>query len=162
MNRKYTIEEYTETCKRLRESFDDPAITTDIIVGFPGETEEDFNDTVNNLTNLELYEIHVFKYSRRKGTVADKMPDQVDEKIKNQRSDIVLELTSKQKKSFEDKFINKSQDVLVEEIVEIDGKKYYRGHTTRYVLIDIPFSSVLAEGEDENKYINELISYTLT
>ena len=162
MNRKYTIEEYTETCKRLRETFDAPAITTDIIVGFPGETEEDFNDTVMNLTNLELYEIHVFKYSRRKGTVADKMPDQVDERIKNQRSDIILELTAKQKKNFEDKFINKSQDVLVEEIVEIDDKKYYRGHTTRYVLIDIPLSSVLAEGEDENKYINELISYTLT
>ncbi len=162
MNRKYTIEEYKETCKKLRETFDNPAITTDIIVGFPGETEEDFQDTMKNLEELELYEIHTFKYSRRKGTVADKMPDQVDERIKNTRSDAVLELTAKQKAEFEKKFTNKSQDVLVEEIVKIDGKKYYRGHTTRYVLIDIPLSSVLAETDDENKYINELVSYTLT
>ena len=162
MNRKYTIEEYKETCKKLRDTFDDPAITTDIIVGFPGETDEDFEDTIKNLTELELYEIHTFKYSRRKGTVADKMKDQVDERVKNTRSDAVLELTAKQKKDFESKFINKSQDVLIEEIVKIDGKKYYRGHTTRYVLVDIPLSSVLADGDDENKYINELISFTLT
>ena len=162
MNRNYTIEEYKETCRKLRETFDNPAITTDIIVGFPGETEEDFQDTMKNLEELELYEIHTFKYSRRKGTVADKMPDQVDERIKNTRSDAVLELTAKQKAEFEKKFTNKSQDVLVEEIVEIKGKKYYRGHTTRYVLIDIPLSSVLADADDENKYINELVSYTLT
>ena len=109
MNRKYTIEEYKETCAKLREAFVDPAITTDIIVGFPGETDEDFEDTIKNLTELGLYEIHTFKYSRRKGTVADKMKDQVDERVKNTRSDVVLELTAKQKADFEKKFINKSQ-----------------------------------------------------
>ena len=75
MNRKYTIEEYKDACKLIREYFDRPAITTDIIVGFPGETDEDFEDTYKNLTELNLYEMHVFKYSKRKGTVAEKLPD---------------------------------------------------------------------------------------
>ena len=162
MNRNHTKEQYLERVEKIKAKIPDICFTTDIIVGFPGETKEDFEDTLKNLKELELYEIHTFKYSRRKGTVADKMPDQVDERIKNSRSDAVLELTAKQKAEFEKKFINKSQDVLVEEIVKIDGKKYYRGHTTRYVLIDIPLSSVLADTDDENKYINELVSYTLT
>ena len=157
MNRHYTIEEYMETCRKLRETYDRPAITTDIIVGFPGETDEDFNTTLSNLEKLKLYEIHTFKYSRRKGTVADKMPNQVPEDIKNLRSDKVLALTAAQKKEFEEQFKYESQEVLIEEIITKDNQKYYRGHTTRYVVVDIPTQDLLSSDENEEKYINEII-----
>ena len=153
MNRKYTIEEYKAACELIRNYFDRPAITTDIIVGFPGETDEDFEDTYKNLVDLNLYEMHVFKYSRRKGTVADKMPDQIDEQIKTARSDRLLELTAQQKKSFEESFDSETDEVLVEEIVEIDNKKYLRGHTMRYILVDIPAP------DDADKYINTIIKW---
>ena len=153
MNRKYTIEEYKAACELIRNYFDRPAITTDIIVGFPGETDEDFEDTYKNLVDLNLYEMHVFKYSRRKGTVADKMPDQIDEQIKTARSDRLLELTAQQKKSFEESFDRETDEVLVEEIVEIDNKKYLRGHTMRYILVDIPAP------DNADKYINTIVKW---
>lgn len=160
MNRHYTIEEYMDTVERLRSVYDRPAITTDVIVGFPGETEEDFEDTFNNLSKLSLYEIHTFKYSRRKGTVADKMPNQVEEQIKNKRSEKILSLTAAQKKSYEDSFKNEKDTILIEEIIEKDGIKYYRGHTTRYILVDVPVTSVSSES-DENKLINTLLEISL-
>ncbi len=160
MNRHYTIEEYMDTVERLRSVYDRPAITTDVIVGFPGETEEDFEDTFNNLSKLNLYEIHTFKYSRRKGTVADKMPNQVEEQIKNKRSEKILSLTAAQKKSYEDSFKNEKDTILIEEIIEKDGIKYYRGHTTRYILVDVPVTSVSSES-DENKLINTLLEISL-
>lgn len=160
MNRHYTIEEYMDTVERLRSVYDRPAITTDVIVGFPGETEEDFEDTFNNLSKLNLYEIHTFKYSRRKGTVADKMPNQVEEQIKNERSEKILSLTAAQKKSYEDSFKNEKDTILIEEIIEKDGIKYYRGHTTRYILVDVPVTSVSSES-DENKLINTLLEISL-
>ena len=156
MNRHYTIEEYMDTVEKLRSVYDRPAITTDVIVGFPGETEEDFEDTFNNLSKLSLYEIHTFKYSRRKGTVADKMPNQVEEQIKNERSEKILSLTAAQKKSYEDSFKKEKDTILIEEIIEKDGIKYYRGHTTRYILVDVPVTSVSSES-DENKLINTLL-----
>ena len=157
MNRKYTIEEYKEACRLIREYFDRPAITTDIIVGFPNETDEDFEDTYKNLVDLNLYEMHVFKYSRRKGTVADKMPNQVDERIKTERSNRLLELTSKNKIAFEELFKNEKQEVLIEELVTINNKDYYRGHTKRYVLIDIPKESLPELAENET-YINRIVT----
>lgn len=160
MNRHYTIEEYMDTVERLRSVYDRPAITTDVIVGFPGETEEDFEDTFNNLSKLSLYEIHTFKYSRRKGTVADKMPNQVEEQIKNKRSEKILSLTAAQKKSYEDSFKNEKDNILIEEIIEKDGIKYYRGHTTRYILVDVPVTSVSSES-DEKKLINTLLEISL-
>ena len=160
MNRHYTIEEYMDTVERLRSVYDRPAITTDVIVGFPGETEEDFEDTFNNLSKLSLYEIHTFKYSRRKGTVADKMPNQVEEQIKNERSEKILSLTAAQKKSYEDSFKNEKDSILIEEIIEKDGIKYYRGHTTRYILVDVPVTSVSSES-DEDKLINTLLEISL-
>lgn len=160
MNRHYTIEEYMDTVERLRSVYDRPAITTDVIVGFPGETEEDFEDTFNNLSKLSLYEIHTFKYSRRKGTVADKMPNQVEEQIKNERSEKILSLTAAQKKSYEDSFKNEKDTILIEEIIEKDGIKYYRGHTTRYILVDVPVTSVSSES-DEKKLINTLLEISL-
>ena len=160
MNRHYTIEEYMSSVALIRKYFNNPAITTDVIVGFPGETEEDFEDTYKNLTDLNLYEIHTFKYSRRKGTVADKMPEQISEQIKNQRSEKVLSLTAVQKKDFEDSFSGQKDTILIEEIIEKDGQKYYRGHTTRYVLVDVPVKSVCPSDDEEN-LINALLEISL-
>ncbi len=134
MNRKYTIEEFMEKCELLRKYFDKPAITTDVIVGFPGETEEEFQVTVSNLEQLNLYELHVFKYSIRSGTVAAKMPNQIQENIKNMRSDVLLEMTSKQKLEFEAELKGFEEEVLVEEAV---GPDLYTGYSKRYVKVEI-------------------------
>ena len=135
MNRKYTIEEFVDKCNLLREYFDRPAITTDVIVGFPGETEEEFATTVANLSLLHLYELHVFKYSVRSGTVAEKLPNQVPEEVKNIRSNKLLELTEKQKVQFEQELSGMEAEILVEERIQ---EGVYTGHTKRYVKVDIP------------------------
>ena len=133
MNRKYTCEEYFEKCEMLRKAFDRPALTTDVIVGFPGETEEEFRDTVDYLTKLNLYEMHIFKFSPRQGTVAAGMKDQVAPEIKNQRSDVLLALSERNKQAYEASFRGENLDVLVEEKVRREGKDGYRGHTERYM-----------------------------
>ena len=155
MNRKYTIDEYMAACEMIRSYYDRPALTTDVIVGFPGETDEDFEITVHNLEKLNLYEMHVFKYSRRKGTVADKMPDQIDERIKNQRSDKLLEMVERHKQAYEESFRGENVNVLIEEIISINNRKFLRGHTERYLLVDIPIEAVTGNPED---YINTLIT----
>jgi len=137
MNRKYTIDEYKEKCRLIREYFDHPAITTDVITGFPGETEEEFAITRENLEELNLYEIHVFKYSKRKGTRAEQMPDQVPESKKHDRSIQLLELTNMQKREFEKKLIGKKEEVLLEEEVMVNDQIYYTGHTKDYVKIGV-------------------------
>ncbi len=136
MNRKYTIEEYMDKCALIRRYYDRPAITTDVIVGFPGETDEEFKTTFNNLKELNLYEMHIFKYSPRKGTVAAKMKNQVPDNIKEERSNILIALRDENKRRFEESFNNETLNVLVEEIIEKDGEKYFRGHTERYILVD--------------------------
>lgn len=133
MNRKYTCEEYFEKCEMLRKAFDRPALTTDVIVGFPGETEEEFRETVDYLTKLNLYEMHIFKFSPRQGTVAAGMNDQVAPEIKNQRSDVLLALSERNKRAYEASFQGENLDVLVEEKVRREGKDGYRGHTERYM-----------------------------
>lgn len=133
MNRKYTCEEYFEKCEILRKAFDRPALTTDVIVGFPGETEEEFRETVDYLTKLNLYEMHIFKFSPRQGTVAAGMKDQVAPEIKNQRSDVLLALSERNKQAYEASFRGENLDVLVEEKVRREGKDGYRGHTERYM-----------------------------
>lgn len=133
MNRKYTCEEYFEKCEILRRAFDRPALTTDVIVGFPGETEEEFQETVDYLTKLNLYEMHIFKFSPRQGTVAAGMKDQVAPEIKNHRSDVLLDLSEKNKQAYEASFRGENLDVLVEEKVRREGKDGYRGHTERYM-----------------------------
>lgn len=133
MNRKYTREEYLEKCDMLRAAYKNPALTTDVIVGFPGETDEEFEDTVQYLTDLNLYEMHIFKYSPRQGTVAAAMKDQVDPEIKNQRSDVLLALTEKNKKAYESQFEGQELEVLVEEVVHREDGTYLRGHTERYM-----------------------------
>lgn len=133
MNRKYTCEEYFEKCEMLRKAFDRPALTTDVIVGFPGETEEEFRETVDYLTKLNLYEMHIFKFSPRQGTIAAGMKDQVAPEIKNQRSDVLLALSERNKQAYEASFRGENLDVLVEEKVRREGKDGYRGHTERYM-----------------------------
>ena len=133
MNRKYTCEEYFEKCEMLRKAFDRPALTTDVIVGFPGETDEEFQETVDYLTKLNLYEMHIFKFSPRQGTVAAGMRDQIGPEIKNQRSDVLLALSEKNKHAYEASFRGEILEVLTEEKVRRNGKDGYRGHTERYI-----------------------------
>ena len=115
MNRHYTPEEYYEKCKLLRAAFENPAITTDVIVGFPGETDEEFDKTRQFLEKVHFYEMHIFRYSRRKGTRADKMENQIPEEIKAQRSGILSSLESQMTKEFRTKWTGTCVKVLLEE-----------------------------------------------
>ena len=135
MNRKYSTKEYYECCVRLRKYYDNPAITTDVIVGFPGESEEDFAQTRKFLEKVGFYEMHIFKYSRRKGTVADKMPDQIDEKIKALRSNELLELEKNMSYNYRKSYLGKDTTVLLEEEIEHDGQKFYVGYTPNYLRV---------------------------
>jgi threonylcarbamoyladenosine tRNA methylthiotransferase MtaB len=137
MNRKYTIEEYMEKCRILRAYYKAPAITTDVIVGFPGETEEEFQITKEHLKEINMYEIHVFKYSKRKGTRAESMPDQVPESTKHERSMELLEITKMQKKAFEQNLLGEKVDILLEEEVMIGDASYFTGHTMNYVKVGV-------------------------
>ena len=133
MNRHYTAQEYYEGVLLLREVYDRPAITTDVIVGFPGETEEEFEESRAFCEKLNLYEMHVFKYSIRKGTVAEKMPDQLTDRQKSERSDVLLEMTAEQSQKYRESFIGEKVKVLWEDVQKIEGKLYITGHTERYV-----------------------------
>ena len=137
MNRKYTAAEYAERVAILRKYFPDAAITTDVIVGFPRETEKEFKTTEAFCRQIGFYEMHVFKYSRRRGTPADADPEQVPEQVKNTRSDTLLELTEKQSMEFRKKWIGRETEVLFEEEKEIDGRIYWTGHTKEYVRVAI-------------------------
>lgn len=138
MNRHYTTGEYCESVEHLRRVFDHPAITTDVIVGFPGETEEEFQQTQEFLANIGFYEMHIFKYSRRNGTAAAKMPDQVSEEVKADRSRTLFELEHRQSREFRRRYIGKDAEVLLEETKNIQGEAYYLGHTKDYVKLAIP------------------------
>lgn len=135
MNRRYTSEEYYEKCQLLRKYFDNPALTTDIIVGFPGETEEEFEKSKAFVDKVDFYETNVFKYSKRQGTKAAVMENQVPEQIKTQRSNILLELDAKKREKYESNFVGKDVEVLMEESVQINGETFQVGHTKEYVKI---------------------------
>ena len=152
MNRKYATQEYYDKCCILRKYFNNPAITTDVIVGFPQETEEEFEATKVFLEKVHFYEMHIFKYSRRKGTVADRMEGQVDEKIKTQRSAILLELENKMSKEYRQQHIGKTEEVLIEEIVSENGKDYFMGFTPDYIRVKIACDTAL----DNSEYINTI------
>lgn len=139
MNRHYTVGEYYESVEHLRRAFDFPAITTDVIVGFPGETEEEFELTKTFLEKVGFYEMHIFKYSRRDGTVAAKLPDQVPEEIKNRRSQQLFELEKMQSQRFRSRYIGREAEILLEETKEIRGQCFYLGHTRDYVKIAVPY-----------------------
>ena len=135
MNRKYTTKEYERGCELLRKYFVHPAITTDVIVGFPGETEEEFKESYDFVDSIDFYETHIFKYSRREGTKAAVMPDQVDEQIKAKRSAQLIELGEKKRAAYEQSFQGKEVEVLVEENLELNGKEVQTGHTKEYMKI---------------------------
>lgn len=137
MNRKYTTEEIREKVKILRAAYDDPALTTDIIVGFPGETEEEFEITREFLEEINLYEMHVFKYSKRKGTCAAVMEDQVDDQEKSRRSSILISMNDEHKKAFEHKQIGTKREVLIEEKLKNNAGNLYVGHTKEYVKVAV-------------------------
>lgn len=145
MNRRYTAEEFEEKCRILRQVFDRPAITTDVIAGFPGETEEEFETTYDFLSRIRLYETHIFKYSRRHGTRAASMPDQVPEQVKGQRSDRLIALGEKNRRLFEQQYAGELTEVLFEEKTVIEGKEYYTGYNKQYIKLAVP-----ADGDYEN------------
>ena len=147
MNRKYTTQDIREKCKAIREHFQYPALTTDIIVGFPGETEEEFEETRKFLEEIDLYEMHVFKYSIRKGTKAADMKPQINDQIKAKRSNILLEMSKQHQKAFETKQLGMVKEVLIEE--KMHGKDhYYTGHTKEYMKV-----ALYSEEPLENKIV---------
>ena len=133
MNRKYTTEEFKEICKILREAYPNVSLTTDIIVGFPGETEEEFNKTYEFLKEINFYKMHIFKYSPRKGTKAAVMNGQVDGNIKEERSQKLINLSNENEKKYNESYIGKEIEVLFEE----DDGKFYKGHTTNYIIVKV-------------------------
>ncbi len=138
MNRRYDTGEYYEKCMLLREYFTHPALTTDVIVGFPGETEEEFAQTVKFLEKVRFYETHIFKYSRRDGTKAARMGDQVPEETKAARSAVLQELNEKNKAAFEAYYLGRPVEVLFEEEKERQGIRYCTGYTREYVKVTVP------------------------
>lgn len=150
MNRRYTTEEFKEVTKRLRAKFPNAALTTDIIVGFPGETDEEFNTTYEFLKEIAFYKMHIFKYSQRKGTKAAVMPNQVDGKIKEERSKKLIELSNENEYNYNKKYIGKQVEVLFE---EREGE-YLKGHTTNYI--------VVKHKTDKNDLINKIAKVTVS
>lgn len=150
MNRRYRSEEYKEKCRLLRRVYDRPALTTDVIVGFPGETEEEFEASWAFVEEVNFFETHIFKYSRREGTRAAAMPDQIPEQEKTRRSHILLELDAQRRQEYMESFLGEEKEVLLEEKVELDGKKWWVGYTREYLKAIVP--------DDGKNRANEMIS----
>ncbi len=157
MNRHYTAEEYREKCEMLRQAFDDPAITTDVIVGFPGETKEEFEETRRFVREVRLADIHVFPYSVRNGTRAAGMPDQVSPEEKRRRSEQLLAEAGRLREEYVSRFAGKTEKVLFEEIREIGGERFLVGHNERYVLFGVPLSVAEEKGYEVNEICPVLI-----
>lgn len=157
MNRKYTTKEYERGCELLRKYFVHPAITTDVIVGFPGETEEEFEQTKAYLEHIHFYEMHIFKYSKRKGTRAAVMPDQIDEQVKAARSEKLIALGHDMSKEFRKFYIGKNEEALFEEKAVIGDKEYFVGYTKEYVKVAKKTDENL-----ENQVVSGRISGMLT
>lgn len=148
MNRRYTSDEYYEGVELLRRYYDHPAITTDIITGFPGETDEEFAITEKFTEKVEFYETHLFKYSKRQGTVADKLPNQNTEAVKAARSDVLMKINIANGIKYREYYIGRELEVLIEEEKVIGGKKYMVGHTPNYIMCAVA-------GETK---VNEIVS----
>ena len=133
MNRRYSAQEYAEKCELIRKFYPAPALTTDVIVGFPQETEEDIEESYEFVKKIHFYETHIFKYSRRHGTKAASMDGQLTEAAKAQRSDRMLELHEIRAREYEEAMIGKKMELLLEEEIEIDGRPWYVGHSREYV-----------------------------
>ena len=157
MNRHYTTEDYLRRCEILRKHFKRPAITTDVIVGFPQESEEEFEASRDFVDSINFYETHIFKYSKRQGTKAAKMDGQIPEHEKTRRSNIMLELNRKKMQRYEEGWLGKKVEVLFEEMTERDGKNYVTGHTKEYLRIGVP-----CEPEQADRWTNQLKEIELT
>lgn len=157
MNRRYDTAEYEAGCQMLRKYFSHPAITTDVIVGFPGETEEEFQMTREYLERIHFYEMHIFKYSRREGTKAAAMKNQVPEPEKTRRSAILLDLEKKMSEEFRNDYLGETVTALLEEKMEFEGKTYFTGYTKEYVKVAFEAGSDLT-----NQFVTGKISEQLT
>lgn len=161
MNRHYTTEDYEARCEILRRYFHNPAITTDVIVGFPQETEEEFEETRQFLKRIHFYEMHIFKYSRREGTRAAVMEGQVPEPKKAERSDILLALEEQMSLEYRRSFLGKEEEVLLEERISVDGEDYMVGHTRQYVKAVVPYreglKNVTVRGVMERMVTDEIL-----
>lgn len=135
MNRRYTAEEYYEVCERIRRYYEDPALTTDVIVGFAGETEEEFAQCKSFLEKVRFFETHIFKFSIRKGTRAAKMDHQVPDQVKTERSNSLLTLNEKNARDYLERHLGKELEVLMEEQMTLDGENYFVGHTREYIRV---------------------------
>ena len=153
MNRHYTCEEYADRCEILRKHFRNPAITTDVIVGFPAEKDADFETTRRFLEKVHFYEMHVFPYSRRAGTRADRMPDQVPEPVKKERSAVLLKLEKKMSGEYRSSFVGTGQEILLEEPVTINDEVYMTGYTKEYVK-----AAIRLDGRDPKTLKNTFVS----
>ena len=152
MNRHYTKEEYREKCALLRKYFDSPALTTDVITGFPMETEENFEESYAFVREIHFYETHVFPYSRREGTKAAAMSGQLTEAVKKQRSEQLLILNEKRKTEYEQSFIGRPLSVLLEEEITVKGVPYLAGHSKEYLTAAVP--------KTRNFHINDICIVT--
>lgn len=165
MNRRYNAEEYYEKCQLLRKYLGNPALTTDVIVGFPGETEEEFAQSKAFVDKVNFYETHIFKYSKRAGTKAAVMENQVPEQVKTVRSNVLLELDKMKREAYEENWLGKTVEVLMEESIQIDGKVYQVGHTKEYVKVAVATDvnlqnklvSVLLPNKNEDVKVEEYI-----
>ena len=157
MNRHYTAGEYEECCRILRRWFDNPAITTDVIVGFPGETGEEFGETLEFVKKIRFYEMHIFKYSRREGTKAAGMDGQIPESVKSERSDILLKTEAALSLEYRKSFLGKKKEVLMEEKTVIGGRDYLVGYTREYVK-----AAVLWDREKRGKMVTGTLKEMLT
>ena len=144
MNRRYDTAEYEAGCALLRRYFEHPAITTDVIVGFPGETDEEFETTERYLERIHFYEMHIFQYSRREGTKAAAMPDQVPEAVKKERSEKLLALGHRMSEEFRRYYLGRQVTALLEEEFLYDGKRYYTGYTKEYVKVAVETEKYLS------------------
>lgn len=154
MNRRYTSSEYYEKCQLLRKYFKNPALTTDVIVGFPGETEEEFEQSKAFVDKVDFYETHIFKYSKRQGTKAAVMEGQVPEQTKTLRSNQMIAMDEEKRKKYEEQLIGTDVEVLFEEQVEIGGKLFWVGHTKEYVKIALQSEENLQNQLTEVRIMN--------
>ena len=157
MNRRYDTAEYEVGCALLRRYFEHPAITTDVIVGFPGETDEEFETTERYLERIHFYEMHIFQYSRREGTKAAAMPDQVPEAVKKERSEKLLALGHRMSEEFRRYYLDRQVTALLEEEFFHDGKRYYTGYTKEYVKV-----AVETEKDLSNTFVTGTLKTQLT
>ena len=149
MNRRYTTEEFESSANLLRKVYPDVALTTDIIVGFPNETDADFEKTYEFLKKIKFYKMHIFKYSPKKGTAAIKMKNQVDGKIKEERSKKLIELSNKNQNEYNESYIGKTVKVLFEEY----KNGYFKGHTANYIMVNVK-----GDLTDENKIVDKILN----